>query len=124
MGAKRVRIFGDSKLTIQQITGESQCLAGALNEYRERCMDIIRGFEQINNSHVSRDENNKVNALGQQASDYDVRQEKIEIRREPTSCAILAIQGDHSKSANDGRTMEDWSKVLIEYINNPSYNRD
>jgi hypothetical protein len=53
MGARKVRIFGDSKLTVQQISRESQCLDGSLNEYKERCMDILNGFGQFSIGHIS-----------------------------------------------------------------------
>jgi hypothetical protein len=35
MGAQRAEVFGDSKLVIQQVNGESRCLDGILNEYKE-----------------------------------------------------------------------------------------
>jgi ribonuclease HI len=35
LGVRKVEIFGDSKLVVQQINGESQCLDNVLNEYQE-----------------------------------------------------------------------------------------
>jgi ribonuclease HI len=35
LGAKLVDIFGDSILVVQQISGESQCWDGKLDEYKE-----------------------------------------------------------------------------------------
>jgi ribonuclease HI len=44
MGAKHVETFGDSKLIVQQVRDESQCLDGVLNSYYEQCMHWIRKF--------------------------------------------------------------------------------
>jgi ribonuclease HI len=35
MGVKDVEAFGDSMLIVQRVKGESQCLDGSLNEYRD-----------------------------------------------------------------------------------------
>jgi hypothetical protein len=41
------------------------------------------------------------------------------------SCNILVIKGDGGESAgDDAEVEEDWRKVLIEYISNPSCNQD
>jgi hypothetical protein len=37
---KVVEVVGDSKLVVQQINMESQCLDGALNCYCKECLDI------------------------------------------------------------------------------------
>jgi hypothetical protein len=37
---RSVEAFGDSMLVVQQIIGDSQCLDGVLNEYRERYLDV------------------------------------------------------------------------------------
>jgi hypothetical protein len=125
MGARKVRIFGDSKLTVQQISRESQCLDGSLNEYKERCMDILNGFGQFSIGHISRGENNRANALAQQTSGYDIRRGRFEVKYKPTLCAILAIQEDGGESANSSSPVEDdWRKAFIEYINNPSCGHD
>jgi hypothetical protein len=36
-----IDVFGDSYSIVQQIRGDSQCLDGVLNSYRDRCLDII-----------------------------------------------------------------------------------
>lgn len=72
MGVRRVEIFGDSKLVIQQIKGKSQCLDGRLNAYLEKCMDLLRDLEWYKAEHI-RQEDRKANSLVQQASGYDVK---------------------------------------------------
>jgi ribonuclease HI len=53
MGVKHVKAFGDSQLVVQQVLGEYQCLDGALNEYLEKCWDIIHSFDEFNIQHIS-----------------------------------------------------------------------
>jgi hypothetical protein len=44
-GARDVDVFGDSNLMARQIRGDSQCLDGVLNSYRDKCLDIIKLFD-------------------------------------------------------------------------------
>jgi ribonuclease HI len=37
MGATHVKVFGDSRLVVQQIFGKYQCLDVMLNDYLEKC---------------------------------------------------------------------------------------
>jgi hypothetical protein len=43
-------VFGDSNLIVQQIKGDSQCLDGVLNSYRDKCLDIIKLFDTFSSS--------------------------------------------------------------------------
>jgi ribonuclease HI len=72
MGVRNAEAFGDSMLVVQQIKGESQCLDGALNNYREECTGIIKLLESFSISHVPRGENERANILAQQASGYNI----------------------------------------------------
>jgi hypothetical protein len=74
LGARDVDVFGDTNLIVQQIKGDSQCLYGVLNSYRERCLDIIKLFDTFSIKHIPREENNWANQLTQQASGYVVSQ--------------------------------------------------
>jgi ribonuclease HI len=57
MGVKDVEAFGDSMLVIQQIKGESQCLDGSLNEYRDDCLSAIGVLDSFSISHIPRKDN-------------------------------------------------------------------
>jgi hypothetical protein len=74
LGARKVDVFGDSNLIVQQIRGESQCLYGVLNSYWDRCLDIVKLFDTFSIKHIPREENSKANQLAQQASGYVVTQ--------------------------------------------------
>jgi hypothetical protein len=60
-------VFGDSNLIVQQIRGDSQCLDGVLNSYRDRCLDIIKLFDTFSVKHIPWEENSR-DRLAQQAS--------------------------------------------------------
>jgi hypothetical protein len=67
-------VFGDSNLIMQQIMGDSQCLDGVLNSYRDKCLDIIKLFDTFSIKHIPQDGSNWANWLAQQASGYVVSQ--------------------------------------------------
>jgi ribonuclease HI len=71
-GARDVDVFGDSNLIVQQIKGDSQCLDGVLNSYRNECLDIVKLFDTFSIKHIPREENSWVNRLAQQALGYVV----------------------------------------------------
>jgi ribonuclease HI len=74
LGARYVDVFGDSNLIVQQIRGDSQCLDGVLNSYRDRCLDIIKLFDMFSIKHIHREKNSRSHRLVQQASGYVVTQ--------------------------------------------------
>jgi ribonuclease HI len=74
LGARDLDVIGDSNLIVQQIKGDSQCLDGVLNSYRDKCLDIIKLFDTFSIKHIPREENSQVNRLAQQASGYVVSQ--------------------------------------------------
>jgi hypothetical protein len=47
LGARDVDVFRDSNLIVQQVRGDSQCLDGVLNSYRDRCLDIIKFLTRL-----------------------------------------------------------------------------
>jgi ribonuclease HI len=74
LGTRDVDVFGDSNLIVQQVSGDSQCLDGVLNSYRDRCLDIIKWFDMFSIKHIPQEENSRANRLAQQASGYVVSQ--------------------------------------------------
>jgi ribonuclease HI len=56
LGARDVDIFGDSNLIVQQIRGDSQCLDGVRNSYRDKCLDIIMLFDTFSINDIPREE--------------------------------------------------------------------
>jgi ribonuclease HI len=74
LGAKDIDVYGDSNLIMQQIRGDSQCLDGVLNSYRDKCLDIIKLFNTFSIKHIPWEENSLVNRLAQQVLGYVVSQ--------------------------------------------------
>jgi hypothetical protein len=70
MGVKSVKAFGDSLLVVQQVADVFQYFDGSLNDYLDKCLEIITLFDDFTMQHVSRDENTLVNDLTQQASGF------------------------------------------------------
>jgi ribonuclease HI len=124
MGVQRVEIFGDAKLVIQQINGESQCLDGILNEYKEECVKALANFEKARVQHVPRKDNEMANALAQQASGYQIRRAKFGVRPRPMIGTVLAIQSGAEDNGRGEVAPEDWRRVLIEYILEPGRLKD
>ena len=81
MGVKHVEVFGDSLLVVQQVSKVCQCYNGSLNAYLDKCIDIISSFDEFVIRHLPREENGQANALAQQASGYDVRKGKFNVRK-------------------------------------------
>jgi hypothetical protein len=50
MGIREIETLDDSSLVVQQIKGESQCLDGTMNKYRDRCLDLIKLLDMF---HIS-----------------------------------------------------------------------
>ena len=81
MGVKHVEVFGDSLLVVQQVSKVCQCYNGTLNAYFDKCLDIVSSFDEFTIRHLPREENGQTNALAQQASGYNVRKGKFNIRK-------------------------------------------
>jgi ribonuclease HI len=80
MGVKEVMIFGDSRMVVQQVNGESQCLYGVFNGYREKCVDMLKMMDKFSLDYVPQEENATTNMLAQQASGCDIQQGKSQHR--------------------------------------------
>ena len=81
MGVKHVEVFGDSLLVVQQVSKVCQCYNGVLNAYLDKCLDIISYFDEFVIRHILRENNDKANALTQQASGYNVSKKYFNIRK-------------------------------------------
>ena len=81
MGVKHVEAFGDSLLVEQQVSKVCQYYNGIFNAYLDKCLDIISYFDEFVIRHILRENNEKANALTQQASSYNVMKEYFNIRK-------------------------------------------
>jgi hypothetical protein len=92
MGVTHVKVSGDSQLVVQQILGRYQFLDGILNDYLERCWDIMRSFNEFDIRHICRVENSRANDLAQEASCYWVTRGKFHISENPVIRGVLSSQ--------------------------------
>ena len=54
MRVRDVQVFGDSELVVMQVQGKRQCFDGILNEYRDKCVDMIKSFNTFCITHIGR----------------------------------------------------------------------
>jgi hypothetical protein len=124
LGLDRAEIFSDSQLVVHQMKGEMQCMDGTLNEYRERCLEMMGHLKEVHISHVSRKENAIANMLAQQASGYCVEDGKFEVRVAPRvgNAMVHEIENEVDNDIKAGRV--DWRTELMEYIKEPGKIKD
>ena len=81
MGVKHVEAFDDSLLVVQQVSKVCQYHNGVLNAYLDKCLDIISCFDEFVIRHIPKEDDEKANALTQQASGYNVTKKYFNIRK-------------------------------------------
>ncbi|KAK2370658.1 hypothetical protein QL285_083688 [Trifolium repens] len=146
LGAKNIKIRGDSELVFKQLTQEYKCVKEHLAKYFVITSSLLNGFDHIDIEHVPRLENQEANDLAQIASGYKVSKEKltqlIEIKekmvlQEPISeqlsmPKLVGADNDEVKIpqenfeifAIDNLSDNDWRKPIVEYLRNPTENVD
>ncbi|WJX39864.1 hypothetical protein P8452_27372 [Trifolium repens] len=77
LGAKNIKIRGDSELVLKQLTQEYKCVREHLAKYFVIASSLLNGFDHIDIEHVPRLENQEANDLAQIASGYKVSKEKL-----------------------------------------------
>ncbi|KAK2409763.1 hypothetical protein QL285_045167 [Trifolium repens] len=147
LGAKNIKIRGDSELVLKQLTQEYKCVKEHLAKYFVIASALLDCFDHVDIEHVPRLENQEANDLAQIASGYKMSKEKltqlIEIKEkmvlqepisEQLSMAKLvgadAIPQINSEVENPHENFEifaidnlpddDWRKLIVEYLRNPT----
>jgi ribonuclease HI len=111
MKAQNVEAYGDSQLVVNQILGESQCFDGVLNQYLERCMQLIGKLDTFRIEHMRREENEAANKLVQQVSRYMVTRGRFSMMGRPISYNILGADGSVEAETGDA-AVEDWRTAI------------
>jgi hypothetical protein len=83
MGVKHVEAFGNSLLTVHQVSRNYKYLDKSLNAYLHKCLDIIVKFDEFPIHRIYRHENNRANDLAQQASEYNVTSKNFNVTKRP-----------------------------------------
>ncbi|KAK2428854.1 hypothetical protein QL285_027339 [Trifolium repens] len=148
LGAKNIKIRGDSELVLKQLTQEYKCVKEHLAKYFVIASSLLDCFDHVDIEHVLRLENQEANDLAQIASGYKMSKEKltqlIEIKekmvlQEPISKQLSMpklvgadtipqinseVENPHENFAIDNLSDEDWRKPIVEYLRNPTGNVD
>ncbi|XP_045810459.1 uncharacterized protein LOC123904898 [Trifolium pratense] len=78
LGAKDIKIRGDSELVLKQLTKEYKCIKEHLIRYFVIANTLLKRFDSIDIEHDPRVENQEANDLAQIASGYKVSKDKLE----------------------------------------------
>src|SRR6266487_1711157 len=147
LGAKNIRIKGDSELVLKQLTQEYKCVKEHLVKYFETARQMLLCFNTVDFEHVPRLQNQEANELAQIASGYKVSKEQlyelIEIKEKLVFNDLLSPNLSMPKlvGANipqetidnkchdeekfqilaiDNLTNADWRKPIVDYLQNPT----
>ena len=71
LGIRRLTVFGDSKLVIEQMKGVWKVRAEGLRELHADARALARGFESVTFAHVRRDGNAEADRLANVAMDTE-----------------------------------------------------
>jgi ribonuclease HI len=78
LGARHIKIRGDSELVIKQLTKEYKCIQEHLMKYFVIAFSLLKQFESYVIQHVPRNENQEANDLAQIASGYKMSKDEFE----------------------------------------------
>ncbi|MEW5766203.1 MAG: ribonuclease HI family protein [bacterium] len=68
IGGKQIRLYSDSELMVRQLKGEYKVKNMGLRPLYTQAVRQIKNFEEVNISHLPREDNEEANALADQAS--------------------------------------------------------
>jgi ribonuclease HI len=119
LGIKSVRIFGDSQLIINQITGEYKVLKPELIQYHQKAMELMKKISYVSIEKVTRAVNGEVDALAKLAKELgEPTEPKIHItvrNRRPLS---LCQTTDDKRNKDVGpKKAEQQEAIIIEEDN-------
>jgi hypothetical protein len=77
LGEKNIKIRGDSKLVLKQLTQEYKCVKEHLTKHFVIASSLLDCFDHVNIEQVPRLENQEANDLAQIASGYKMSKEKL-----------------------------------------------
>ncbi|XP_050888694.1 uncharacterized protein LOC127093831 [Lathyrus oleraceus] len=97
---KILEVFGDSALVISQVKGDWETRDSKLIPYKEHIRKLIPYFDEISFHHISREENQLVDALATLASMFKVKWKneapsvQIDHLDEPAHCLAIEVDPD------------------------------
>ncbi|KAJ9177099.1 hypothetical protein P3X46_012351 [Hevea brasiliensis] len=100
MKIRKLEVYGDSALIIYQVKGEWQTKDPKLIPYQKYLLELIKKFEEISFTHLSRDKNQFADALATLAVMAQIEEGqmiqtlKIKVRNEPAYCFMIEEEPD------------------------------
>ena len=125
LGVRKVQVFGDSLLVVNQLVEKFKCLSLSIEPYLRKAFDILNRFNDVHIKHIPREFNFTANELAQVASGLSLRDGvcerllKVERRTLPSSIAKGQYQVDSPDVAAMDPIDEDWRLPFIAYLTNP-----
>ena len=126
MGARRVLVFGDSQLVINQMNKEFKCTSWGLLSYHALADQLTGAFHRISFAHLPREKNKDANEMAQLASGLripdgeDSRVVKIAKRSLPA----LEDRGVPEDIFVVDVEPNDWRRPIIMFYKDPGGNHD
>jgi hypothetical protein len=111
--------FGDSKLVVDQVKGDSQCRDSTLNYYLDRRIQLIDCLDSFQIEHVSWEHNETMNNLAQHASGYEIRLWKFYSRKKAIASDVHGVENTASGITTTSYAPEDWRQPLHDCIAEP-----
>ncbi|KAJ9167520.1 hypothetical protein P3X46_022166 [Hevea brasiliensis] len=100
MKVRKLEVYGDSALIIYQVKGEWQTKDLKLIPYQKYLLELIKKFEEISFTHLSRDKNQFADALATMAvmaqieEGQTTQESHIKTRNEPAYCFMIEEEKD------------------------------
>ncbi|KAJ9177047.1 hypothetical protein P3X46_012301 [Hevea brasiliensis] len=97
---RKLEVYGDSALIIYQVKGEWQTKDPKLIPYQKYLLELIKKFEEISFTHLSRDKNQFADALAtlavmaQMEEGQTTQVLRIKVRSEPAYCFMIEEETD------------------------------
>ncbi|KAJ9177135.1 hypothetical protein P3X46_012385 [Hevea brasiliensis] len=107
MKIRKLEVYGDSALIIYQVKGEWQTKDPKLIPYQKYLLELIKKFEEISFTHLSRDKNQFADALATLAVMAQIEEGqmaqtlKIKARSEPAYCFMIEEEPDRKPWYHD-----------------------
>ncbi|XP_050215501.2 uncharacterized protein LOC126666698 [Mercurialis annua] len=123
LGAKKVKIIGDSQLVIRQVSGEYKCMSYSLTSYYAIAIQLIESFEEVELVHVPREENWEADELSQLASGLRLSEElthRLVMVQRKTHPSIFKRGVQLDIFNIDDNLVQDWRRDIKKYLENPS----
>ncbi|XP_061339596.1 uncharacterized protein LOC133286219 [Gastrolobium bilobum] len=108
LGARKLQIYSDLQLVTSQIVGSYQAKGPLLAKYMDSARQLMAEFEQVEVSHIPRNENSRANILSKLVSTkgYGNRRTVVEQNITEPTCLMQITVG------------KDWRSAIIGYIEN------